>query len=343
MRIECVKKTEETKVLSCLNLSQRFLQILRARGIEGDDSINKFLTPSPEYMINPFDIEGMSEAVQRINQAIQNKESVLIYGDYDCDGICAITILYKTLIDKVSSLHYFVPDRNNDGYGMSVAVLEKILAKHKVDLIITVDCGITSIAEVEHCFDLGVDIIVTDHHEPQDELPDCTIVNPKIDENSPFHYLCGAGVALKLVEALSNKQTADNYLDLATIATIADVVPLVGVNRSIVYHGLKLINKRQRPSIKRLLEYIELEKVTSEEIGFRIAPRVNAPGRLSLDIDMVEFFTTDDNFIIDKALEELNKLYTLLYKDKELFLTRKKEKFYSLLKLHETSIPTVEE
>lgn len=294
-----------TELSNELGLERILIDLLYKRGLTDAASIKAFLLPSNETP-TPFCMSQMQLAVDRINYALENGEKILVFGDYDCDGICATSIL-KLFFDSVNAdCVYHIP-RRSEGYGLSIEALEQLIEEHLPDLIITVDCGITSIAEVEHCFDLGVDIIVTDHHEPQDELPDCTIVNPKIDENSPFHYLCGAGVALKLVEALSNKQTADNYLDLATIATIADVVPLVGVNRSIVYHGLKLINKRQRPSIKRLLEYIELEKVTSEEIGFRIAPRVNAPGRLSLDIDMVEFFTTDDNFIIDKALEELDK------------------------------------
>lgn len=297
-----MKKTEETKVLSCLNLSQRFLQILRARGIEGDDSINKFLTPSPEYMINPFDIEGMSEAVQRINQAIQNKESVLIYGDYDCDGICAITILYKTLIDKVSSLHYFVPDRNNDGYGMSVAVLEKILAKHKVDLIITVDCGITAVNEVEFLKARGIDTIITDHHEPQDELPDCIIVNPKV-KRTTFYEFCGAGVALKLSEALTDRKSALQYVDIAAIATIADIVPLVSENRIIASLGIEKMKKHPSLAIKELIS----ENVNAYEIMYKVAPRINAAGRMDTAMKAVEMFLSDDYFIVHRIAEDLSR------------------------------------
>lgn len=297
-----MKKTEETKVLSCLNLSQRILQILRARGIEGDDNINEFLNPSPEYMINPFDIEGMSEAVQRINKAIQNEESVLIYGDYDCDGICAITILYKTLIDKISSLHYFVPDRNNDGYGMSVAVLEKILAKHKVDLIITVDCGITAVNEVEFLKARGIDTIITDHHEPQDELPDCIVVNPKV-KRTTFYEFCGAGVALKLSEALNGRKSALQYVDIAAIATIADIVPLVSENRIIASLGIEKMKKSPSLAIKELVS----ENVNAYEIMYKVAPRINAAGRMDTAMKAVEMFLSDDYFIVHRIAEDLSR------------------------------------
>ena len=295
-----MKKTEETKVLSCLNLSQRFLQILRARGIEGDDNINEFLNPSSDMMIDPFDIEGMREAVQRINQAIQNDESVLIYGDYDCDGICAITILYKTLNSKLSSLHYFVPDRNNDGYGMSVAVLEKILAKHKVDLIITVDCGITAVNEVEFLKARGIDTIITDHHEPQDELPDCIVVNPKV-KRTTFYEFCGAGVALKLSEALMGRKSALQYVDIAAIATIADIVPLVNENRIIASLGIAKMRKKPSLAIKELVS----ENVNAYEIMYKVAPRINAAGRMDTAMKAVEMFLSDDYFIVHRIAEEL--------------------------------------
>ena len=149
MRIECEKKTEDIEIAPCLDLSQGLLKILASRGITGEENIKKFLSPSEKDMLNPFSIDGMKEAVDRLNLAADRNESILIFGDYDCDGICATTILYETLKGKVSSLHYFVPDRNNDGYGMSVAVLEKILSEYEVNLIVTVDCGITSVNEIE--------------------------------------------------------------------------------------------------------------------------------------------------------------------------------------------------
>lgn len=288
-----------------LGFDKIFVDLLFKRGYRTADEIKDFLIPT-EDTPSPFCMSQIRKAADRIKLAVDNNEKILIFGDYDCDGICSTSIL-KLYFDSLGvDCVYHIP-RRSEGYGLSVSALEKLIEEYLPDLIVTVDCGISSVEEVELCFDLGVDIIVTDHHEPQDVLPDCIIVNPKIDENSPLRDLCGAGVAYKLVEALSDKQTADQYLDLAAIATVADIVPLLGANRSIVYYGLKLINQKKRLSVKRMTEYCSIESVGAQEIGFRLAPRINAPGRLDLNIDMVEYFTSDDNFVIDTILEALDQ------------------------------------
>lgn len=298
---------EIIELSSQLGLEPIIVNLLYSRGYRDYNSIKEFLIPS-ETTPDAYLMSQMKQAVVRIDQVQQEQGKILIFGDYDCDGICATSIL-KLYFDSIGvDCDYFIPKRS-DGYGLSITAIENVIEEYLPDLIITVDCGITSVEEVEYCQDLGVDIIVTDHHEPKEELPNCIIINPKIDENSPFHDLCGAGVALKLVEALGGVEEARKYLDLATIATVSDVVPMVGVNRNIVYHGLKQINEFKRKSIATLVGACELEKVTSMSIGFRLGPRINAPGRLSMDIDMVEFFTTDDDFIlqtVSKKLEEVN-------------------------------------
>lgn len=282
-----------------------FIEYLIKRGYEDESTIKDFLIPS-ENTLDPFIMSQMEMAVDRIRFSLEREEKILIFGDYDCDGICSTSIL-KLYFDSVGAdCVYYIPSRS-EGYGLNNDTLERLIENYFPDLIITVDCGIASVEEVELCIDLGVDIIVTDHHEPQELLPDCTIVNPKIDENSPFHDLCGAGVAYKLVEALAGANVAKQYLDIAAIATVADIVPLVGVNRSIVYHGLKLIEKRNRLSIKRLLQSVDLHKVNAIDIGFRIAPRINAPGRMGCDLDMVSFFTSNDEFVINELLQRMEK------------------------------------
>ncbi len=302
MRIECEKKTEDIEIAPCLDLSQGLLKILASRGITGEENIKKFLSPSEKDMLNPFSIDGMKEAVDRLNLAAYRNESILIFGDYDCDGICATTILYETLKGKVSSLHYFVPDRNNDGYGMSVAVLEKILSEYEVNLIVTVDCGITSVNEIEFLKARNVDVIVTDHHEPQDEIPDCIIVNPKL-KRTTFSEFCGAGVALKLSEALTSRKEALKFVDVAAIATIADIVPLVDENRIIAKLGIEKMKKSPLLAIKQLVS----ENVNAYEIMYKVAPRINAAGRMDTAMKAVEMFLSDDYFIIKKIADELSQ------------------------------------
>lgn len=298
-----------------LSLDPLVVNLLYSRGYKDFDSLKEFLIPSLKTA-DAYFMSQMEQAVVKIDNVQREQGKILIFGDYDCDGICATSIM-KLYFDSIGvSCDYFIPKRS-DGYGLSVSAIERVIEEYLPDLIITVDCGITSIEEVEYCQDLGVDIIVTDHHEPKEELPNCIIINPKIDENSPFHDLCGAGVALKLVEALGGVDEANKYLDLATIATVSDVVPLTGINRNIVYHGLKMINEGHRKNISVLVGACELDKVTSMAIGYRIGPRINAPGRLSMDIDMVEFFTTDDDFIlksVSEKLEEANNVRQTLTK-----------------------------
>ncbi len=292
---------DERALAKKLGLSDKFMQLLLFRGIKRED-IPAYLSPSLSALSPAIEIGGMRDAVKRIKRAIQNREKILIYGDYDCDGICAISILTLYLKDK-ADVRYFIPERNRDGYGISVQTLERLLAARKPDLIITVDCGITACAEVEYLKSKGVDVIVTDHHEPQSELPDCVIVDEKIEKKG-FFELCGAGVALRLVEALAGIEEAKKYLDIAAIATVADVVPLVGENRIIAYHGIRLLNSQTRRGIKFLFGE---GKITSQDIMFKIAPRMNAAGRLDSAMKVVELFTESDYFMLKTLAEELER------------------------------------
>lgn len=295
-----VQFSESQKALArSLGVSERFLSLLLSRGMKEDD-IASYLHPSLSALSSPFEIRGMREAAKRIKKAIERKEKILIYGDYDCDGICAISILTLYLRDK-ADVWYFIPDRNRDGYGMSVSALERMFASKKPSLVITVDCGITAVEEVDFIKGKGVDVIITDHHEPQDKLPDCLIVDPKL-ERKGFFELCGAGVALKLVEALSSPQEAQKYIDIAAIATIADVVPLLKDNRIIAYFGLKRLVENPRRGVKLL---IGSEKITSQDIMFKLAPRINAAGRLGSAMKVVGLFLESDYFMLKTLSEEL--------------------------------------
>lgn len=289
----------QTALAKRLGISREFLRLLLGRGMKEEDFYD-FLHPSVDNLSSPFEIDGMKEASERIKKAIANKEKVLIYGDYDCDGICAISTLMLYLRDKLD-VFYFIPDRNKDGYGISVDTLKRILANHSPSLVITVDTGITAVEEVEYLKSLGIDTIVTDHHEPQEKIPDCIVVDPKVARKG-FFDLCGAGVALKLVEALGGRAEACKYLDIVSIATIADVVPLVGDNRIIAYFGLKQITTSPRKGVKMLLNQ---ETVSSQDVMFRLAPRMNAAGRLNSAMKVVGLFLESDYFLLRTLTEEL--------------------------------------
>ena len=291
--------SENISLAKRLGISQDFLRLLLGRGMS-EDSLYDYVHPSLDKLSSPYEIDGMKEAVARIEKAIKNKEKVLIYGDYDCDGICAISTLMLYLRDKLN-VFYFIPDRNKDGYGISIEALEKILAYHSPKLVITVDTGITAIDEVEYLKSRGIETIVTDHHEPQDKIPDCIVVDPKVARKG-FYDLCGAGVALKLVEALGGREEAKKYLDIVAIATIADVVPLKDDNRIIAYYGLKQITASPRKGVKMLLNQ---ESVSATDVMFRLAPRMNAAGRLNSAMKVVGLFLENDYFLLRTLTDEL--------------------------------------
>ncbi len=289
-----------------LGVAQEIAAILFARGITEQLDAEKFLHPSEKDLTSPFVLENIDEVVERIREAIDNQQHIVIFGDYDCDGICATAILKLYFKSVGVECDYFIPTRA-DGYGLSQAALEKIADDYNPDLLITVDCGVTAIEEIEFITDvLGFDVIVTDHHEPYEELPQCLILNAKCTPDSPLRNICGAGLAFKLVEALAGREKAMEYIDIACLATLADVVPLIGENRIIASIGLKKINKRDRLGIKLLAESASIEKVTAQDIGFRLAPRINAAGRLGDAQKIVELFTSEEHFELDVIVAGLN-------------------------------------
>ena len=247
MAVKYLKRQEYTDTLSDelskkLCISKPVARLLSSRGVNTVEAAEKFLSPDKSDFINPFELYGMNAAVERINKAISLNESVLIYGDYDCDGLTAISILYTFLKDKIDKVSYYVPNRHSDGYGLHDIVVEDLTKNEGIDLVITVDCGITSKNEVKCIKDMGIDVVVTDHHEPIPELiPDGIVLNPKVDRKS-FSDYCGAGVVFKLIQAIAGLDEALKYVGIAALGTIADIVPLVGENRIIAKLGLDQMN-----------------------------------------------------------------------------------------------------
>lgn len=293
-----------------LNVELLTARLLVSRGFTSAESARAFLSPQLKDLPDFKVYHGVVDAVERINHAIRNGETIIVYGDYDCDGVCASTILSQTIKHLGGEVYVYIPKRLEEGYGLSIETLEKIADEHFPDLIITVDCGISSKSEVDFCLnDLGIDIIVTDHHEPPETLPDCIIVNPHLDAQSGLYAdFCGAGVAFMLSSVLAGLDFVLKYIDVAAIATMGDIVPLTGANRIIVKHGVnKLINKPSQ-GLKQLIDSLGLKNdITGYDLGFKIVPRINSLGRLGDASRAISLFTESDYFVLDCLIKEMNE------------------------------------
>lgn len=286
-------------------VSLRFAKILTKRNINTVEQAKKFLYSSLSDLGNPFLMSGMKEAVDRIN-AVSPEEVIVVYGDYDVDGISATTILTKCLRLMGKTAYAVIPERS-DGYGLSEAVIERALEEFCPDLLITVDCGISAVNEVEYLQDLGVDVIVTDHHEIPDTLPDCTIISCKLDDDYKFNGLCGAGVAYNLSRALIGDK-ADEFLDMVALATMADSMPLIGENRILVTEGLKRIRQGKCiAAIKSLLKNANVKEITATSLSYSVAPRVNAAGRMGNANVALSAFLSEDEYEVGVFTEQLNQ------------------------------------
>lgn len=276
------------------NLDNHLVHLLYSRGINTQEKLKKYLNPSIQDLYDPYLFEDMQQSVELIQKHIENNSKILIFGDYDVDGISASAILIKYFNSIGAKVFNYMPNRYEDGYGLTVDTIDKIFEKNKPDLIITVDCGITAVEEVKYLKSLGVDIVVTDHHERGETLPDCLIINPKISEKYPFHSLCGAGVAFKLVQALAGISTANKYLPICAIATIADIVELLDENRAIVYLGLKDL-KNLPVGVKKLMQECGLdENCKASDIAFKLAPKINASGRMGSAETSLELYLEEN-------------------------------------------------
>lgn len=292
-----VDKQRVTELSNALRLHPKLVELLILRGISDETAISKFLHPDVANFHDPFLMKGMAEAKERLEEAIERGEKVVVYGDYDADGICASAILTLYLSSRGLDVYTHIPNRIGEGYGLSVESIERIIEDVCPDLILTCDCGISGHDEVEYALDLGVDVIVTDHHELAEQIPECTVINPKqTDCRYPINYLCGAGVALKLVQAMGGTSSMLEYLDLAAIATVADLVPLYDENRLIVQLGLQRINGGFNLGLRHLVASLELtDAVTSGDIAYKLAPRINAAGRMGDAYRAFRLLTTTDS------------------------------------------------
>lgn len=271
-------------------LTEQITRVLYARGIDTEEKIGKFMRPSRKNFLSPFLMRGMRETVEMLKSARDEGKTVAVFGDYDADGICASAIMYHALKDFGIEPHIYIPERA-DGYGLSIQAIDRIFEECNPELFITVDCGISCAEEAQYIYELGSDVIVTDHHELPEKLPDCVIVNPKLHDDYPYDNLCGAGVAFKVACALLGER-AYRYLDFAALATVADSVPLLGENRDIVTEGLKLFNQNIRPCFAGLIGKT-YDGVTAQTLAFTLAPRVNAAGRMGDAYAAFRLFTTE--------------------------------------------------
>ncbi|MCQ2553052.1 MAG: single-stranded-DNA-specific exonuclease RecJ [Clostridia bacterium] len=269
------------------------VQIIRDRGVE-ESKIEDFLSETPKVTYDPFLLPDLRDAAQTLINTAKLGKRICVYGDYDADGVTSTTLLYTVIRYLTENVCYYVPSRFTDGYGLNNAAIDKIKANN-VDLLITVDCGSTSPAEVEYAKSLGMEVIITDHHRLRDgQDPDCLFVNPKrAESNYPFAELSGCGVAFKLAQGVKRileaqgdltltKSRLNNLLDLVAISTVADVVPLLDENRSLVKYGLDRINRRSRIGLTSLFERLEINDkiITSSNVAFILAPNLNALGRM---------------------------------------------------------------
>lgn len=296
------------KTLSAkFNFDEEIIKLLFTRGFDTEEKINNFLNPSVASFHNPFLLKNMREVVDKINYYLQNNKRITIVGDYDTDGICATAILYKYFESIGHKVDTFLPQRLLDGYGLSNDTIDKIISLYNPELIITVDCGISSYKEVEYCKEKGIDIIITDHHDIPDILPDTLVVNAKLpDQMYPFKELCGAGVAFKLVQAMSGLENALKYTSIASLATVADIVPVVNENRAIVYFGLKMQNEYLPIGVKKLIKRIEIKMpINTSNISFKLSPKLNAPGRMGDASIAFNIFIEKDDKIINKNIDTL--------------------------------------
>ncbi len=295
------------------------LQLLYNRGISGDDMVREFLYPDYKNISDPFLFRDMDKIITRIKKSIDNGEKITVYGDYDADGVTSSAVLVSSLRKLgATGCDSYIPDRSKEGYGLNKDAIEA-LSKNDTKLIITVDCGISNYNEVEFAKELGVDVIVTDHHHIPQKVPNCLIINPNLEDDYPAKTLAGVGVAFKLSQALLKRLGKGKFLeeafekwllDLVAIGTIADCVPLMGENRVLTKFGLIVLNKTQRSGLRSLIEKsaTNIGEIDSMAVSFRLSPRINAAGRMSHAKKSFDLLVSDSLVDANSMVDELNDI-----------------------------------
>ena len=320
------------KISKKYGLNKLLATILVNRNIIDEKNIEMFLKPTRNDFYNPFLISDMEKAVERIIKAIKEKENVTIYGDYDVDGITSITVLKSFLQDRGLEVSTYIPNRLDEGYGLNNSAIEKI-AKAGCQLMITVDCGISAIEEIEYANSLGIETVITDHHEPVEELPNAFAVidNKRKDSTYPFRELAGVGVVFKLIQAISIKLNLKEeeylkYLDIVCIGTISDIVPLVDENRVITKLGLMLVKQTKNIGLRAILQVSGYSKIDSNTISFGIAPRINACGRMGVAEEALELFLSKNVNQVNELARKLNERNRVRQEtEKEIFESAKRQ------------------
>ncbi len=310
MKPQTRTKTEESRIKKLADecsVGTLTASLLLQRGIEDKASAKKFLYGNIDDLGDPYAYVNMDKIVERLHRAVQNREKIVVYGDYDCDGIGATSIYYLALSKASVPVYYYIPTRKDEGYGLNKGAIEKIKLSYAPDILLTADCGITSHEEVAYAISLGMDVIVTDHHTPTNEPLPCLYTDPCYTPE--LTQLCAAGVAYFVVRALFGEEESRNYTDICAVSTIADIVPLTVDNRILVKEGLEKIHKGQtRIGLKTLIQYAKcnLRTLSAGDISFRIAPRLNAAGRLSTPIDSLRLIVEDDPVSTSLLAENLS-------------------------------------
>lgn len=304
-----------THLQNVLGVDNVIAKLLAQRDIKNYEEAKSFFRPSLSDLHNPYLMKDMDKAVMRIEEALNKKESILVFGDYDVDGTTSVALMYSYLKSFDINIETYIPDRYNEGYGVSYQGIDYAKQKN-ITLIIALDCGIKSIEHIDYAKGLGIDFIICDHHLPSDVIPNATaVLDPKREDcNYPYKELCGCGVGFKLIQAhsMNLKQPIEKiipYLDLVATAIAADVVPITGENRILAHYGLKVINNTPRPGIEALMDLYDIKPYTMSDIVFKLAPKINAAGRIehgNYTVDLLTKFTIEEAKQTVKKIVEIN-------------------------------------
>ncbi len=319
--VPVLNEDQVLNLVRSLHIAPPAARVLAHRGFTDPEAARRFLRPSIDDLLEPWLLKDMREAAARLKLAIDRKETVLLYGDYDVDGTCSVVILSKAIELAGGKARFHVPHRLKEGYGMRPEVIDQA-AKEGVSLVVSVDTGIRALEVVRHATALGIDVIVTDHHLPEEQLPPAlAVLNPnRPDCGYPDKNLCGAGVAFKLVQALMAelgwtpervRRLEESFLKIVALATVADVVPLQGENRIIVKHGLAGFRNLRNPGLRALMAvsgFNDGDPPSAGQVAFRIAPRINAAGRMAHAEDVINLFLTDNVALAREIAERLHGL-----------------------------------
>ena len=321
-----------------LGISPILGTLLVRRGINKATEAKKFFRPQLPDLHNPFLMKDMDLAIERLNRAMGKKEKILVYGDYDVDGTTAVALVYKFIQQFYSNIDYYIPDRYEEGYGVSIKGIDTA-AENGVTLIIVLDCGIKAIDEIAYAKQKGIDFIICDHHVPDDTLPDAVaILNAKREDNTyPYTHLSGCGVGFKFMQAFAISNGIEFHhliplLDLVVVSIASDIVPIMGENRILAYHGLKQINSNPSVGLKAIIDICGLaeKEITISDIVFKIGPRINASGRIQNGKEAVDLLTEKDFSIALEKAAQIN-LYNETRKDLDKSMTEEANNIVSQL------------